>query len=340
MGAKVPDGNGASTFTYDVYSYQDLVFSSTQSFRIYTMPCLPYTALITFLTGGIVSINGLNTAQIPSPITSPGLGNYVVNSFNVQSGSIMPICYCKNPVSDTVFNSDPAGYNASQARIISQAWRLVYTGPAQAAQGVIAATPIPLVGDPQTLKSIGRINFFNAGGLLGTTPINCAATPVNVSPINLQSTQAKETVMCRPEACPRGIVRRNATANSWPFHDILDTSGLFVNLPPAGQLISVNDVTATISATFGAAIAGTANTVMGSYDFYDPSWQSTAIEATSITGSFRLEMYTCYEMIPAPTSMLYDVSTKSATNDTNLVQAIEHTAAAKPALMTSANASV
>lgn len=321
---RVPDGSSSNGYSYDVYSFCDVVITGTQSIAFTTLPFLPMTAALFSQSGGVLAVSGPSTSLTGAPTAPPGAGFYNMPATSVPAGTILPVCYSKFPVND-ITGVGAAGYGAPKARIISQAWRLVYTGTAANCQGVITVNPVALNLDGSHDKMLGTITWVNAAGIPGASLLTTVA-PQSVlgAPALFNNSPNKESVQMRPETSPCGLARRSAGSTTWEYKDIHDQAKILV-LPPVNPTDTYNsgNLQAAFAANFGSAAPGQATTVLGLVDFYDDQWDTTTISLTNVTGSFRFEVMTCYEFVPQQSTVLYEVSTASPPLDVSTLKGVE-----------------
>lgn len=335
---RLPDGNSANGYSYDIYSYADInVGTLVANFDITTFPGLPFQAYISSPTGvNPITIVGANATGILAPTTSPGPGfcNY---TGQMVPGAVAPICYGKFTVSDTPFNAGPTTYGAAKARIISQAWRLTYTGPANTCQGIVTVNPQSLTLDPpQPLnKQLGRINYSNLAGTAGAFPTDCAVEPILVQSMAFGTATAnKDSRQMRPETAPHGVVRRSAASTDWEFKDISEQAFLLVDSSGNSGTLGRSNLQSFFDTSFGSPAPGGSTVTMGAVDMIDDQWDQTIISLTGVTGSFRFETITCFEFLPTPGSIQYDLSTPSPPLQIGALKNVETLANARLAIPT------
>jgi len=331
---RLPDGYSASGYSYDIYSFCDINITGTQTIKIITLPCLPYSAALQATTGGTLSLSGPNAQAGQAPVTLPGAGFYNLPNQVVNPTTSFPICYGKFPALDSITESAASTYSASKARIISQSWRLVYTGTAASCQGLITVNPNPMRFEGPYTKSTGLTSFVGPLGVVGGTPINNGTSPqiiygVPTDPFG--GAASKESIQMRPETTPMGLVRRSAGSLDWNFSDILEQAALLVQTS-ASTTITGGNVFGLWTSSYGQAASGGSTAVLGNLDFVDPSWESTSITLSNVVGSFRFEIVTCYEFIPNPDTVLYEVSSASPPLDSNIMNNVETVARGRLAM--------
>jgi hypothetical protein len=314
--AKAPMGSGDATYTTDVWSFCDISWPGTASFVLRTLPTLPITGSIMALAGiPGVTLTGNYVQTGSSPITAPGAGFYAYNGA-LAPNVLVPICNTSQAARDSMLDTIIPPYQASKARILSQAWKITYTGPAQTCQGIMQVTSNANAVEEPVEKQTGRISYVSAAGVPAPVVTDTAVDPVMILPVTsnaFTSSTDKNTVVFRPEAGGRGLVKRNVGNDLWPMHDIWDQSRLLVTNNTTGSTLKDN-VTATFGASIGQVSAGGSTMVLGSIQMMDDTWNSSSVACLNMTGSVRFEVITCYEFAPDAGTVLYDVSSAASTS--------------------------
>jgi hypothetical protein len=317
-GDLLPDGSGDPRVVSDFYSWTDIGVGTTpQNFSITTLPTLPFAA--TLKSGGAtLAITGSNMLSGPVPtVGGGGLWNY--------TGAVskpIPINATKatSPATwEDRWDVDSSKHyiQANKARLTSMGWRVVYTGPANTCSGIITCTSAPIRDDPVVDKTntTQQINFTLPTGVAGgSSTVGARLVPIDHIGIGA-GYQGKDAVSARPEASLHGICRHSAPIYAWK--EIYDQGLLLVESPNGDNQLSGNyDAFFGVNyPTTGTPVSGGGTAVFGSVYFYDNEWDTTTINFTNVTGSFRFETWQCVEFIPVPESAAYDmarVSTKSS----------------------------
>jgi hypothetical protein len=314
--AKAPMGSGDATYTTDVWSFCDFSWTGTASFILRTLPTLPVTGTVMALGGAIpnATLTGNYVRPGVAPNAVPGLGFYAYNGPLAQN-IIVPICNSSTAARDTTFDTAEPPYQASKARILSQAWKVTYTGPAQTCQGIVQVTSNANAVEDPVEKQTGRISYVSAAGVAGAVVTDTSVDPMMILPVpptTFLSTTDKNTIVFRPEAGGRGLVKRNVGNDLWPMHEIWDQSRLMVTNNSSGSTLKDN-VTATFGAALGQITPGGSTMVQGAIQMFDDTWNSSSIACMNMTGSVRFEVITCYEFAPDAGTVLFDVSSASST---------------------------
>jgi hypothetical protein len=179
-------------------------------------------------------------------------------------------------------------------------------------------------------KSTGTLSFLDR--LNAATPFGviCSSNPILVYGLNQDPAAvgaSKESIQMRPETSPSGLVRRSAGSLDWEFHDILEQSAMLVRNSSITTITGGN-INALWTSSAGALVPESSTALFGMLDFVDPSWDSTVVILNNVTGSFRFEIITCVEFVPATSTVLYEVSTASPSLDEKLLKGVETAARA------------
>jgi hypothetical protein len=334
----LPDGNSDPRLTMDLYAYTDIAYNGNFSFTIATVPAQPYSAYIYFPTAmPTLTLTGSYAAAGPPPGaffgTSTNGGGYQFSGGTV-AGVQLPICFSEwatayNYTDDPTIVSATSFVNSDKARITSQAWRLVYTGPASACSGVVNVASTPLRLDPIQNKQTGNIQITNpVTGIINNS--NTALRPVPIQPWGYQynSNANKDTITERPEAGMKGRCKRSN--QTFGFKEIYNNPVL-----PVQQNQNTSATIANIGGFFnggytGVAVGNSSTMTWGTYQLLDTDWDSTIITCSNVPGSFRFETWTCIEFIPEAQSLLYHFASAPPAADTNLITKVETIVANAP----------
>jgi len=80
----------------------------------------------------------------------------------------------------------------------------------------------------------------------------------------------------------------------------------------------------------GVPVLGSGTAVFGSVFLYDNDWDTTTINFTNVTGSFRFETWQCVEFIPVPETSAYDMARTVKEVDQKAIDTANKNAADKP----------
>jgi len=332
----LPDGSNDSRLLSDYYSYTDIICPGTCSFQILTLPALPYNGLFRSLgSTGNYSITPSFNGTVLSAGTRSINSMQAITTALTSSGNFVPI----NPNSwifgyvDDPTVSDTTPYiSTNKVRITSMGWRLVYTGSAASASGLITVTSSPASIDSYQ-KTGGIVNIPSANGVAALTNLNAGTNPMSIEVLTpftagFTSNTSKEVMTFRPENCPRGVVKHNGATFTWK--PIWDTPHIIVTAQP-GVSYMFDPLTSTTAAAANQTTPTTASTMpLGTVNFLDLDWDCTSIVATNVTGAFRFETWTCYEIIPDQSSAFSAYATKATESLPNVVARVEADIANSP----------
>lgn len=334
-GALMPDGTGDPRIVMDMYSWTDIAITGTANFAIRTLPALPFNAILipqTTMNASITMSNGL-----PSTIT-PTIGQGGMYAYSGTIAGPIPIAATKASTqthwSDNPALDDPKIFvTANKARITSMGWRLTYTGQASTCTGVVTTTSSPMVIDPIVPKQTGRVRYTVPDGTLGGA-VDCGVTALKIVPtypmFEAFAATGKDSIVLRPEVGARGLVRHSQP--TYPFKEIQDQN-LVLTIARDGVNQITGDLNALLNVNFpttGIPVANGGTAVLGSLMMLDDDWDMTTINLTGVNGSYRFEVWTCVEYIPAPSSIMRDIATVSAKANIPLVSSASAAAAKAP----------
>lgn len=292
-GGMIPDGSGKRILV-DHKAYVDFTTSANGQMAVMVAPTLP--SPIFFKSGDVTafSVNGQSITQatigtdytqgwVPSPYYSEFTTNSTPGFFN-------------GPI-----------FNASRARIVTQAYKLTFVGTAQSASGTLTAQTFPL--DISDVKPHG--NYITRALLpSGSTATDYAAGVQGVSEMELsvqipsQTAAGTDTVCVRPEAGLVGILKKQSPINEW--RDLYEVPLLLI----AGGKISNGTVATSIIPTFNSSVDGTSG---GGIQFIDDNYaaQIISMRNTQAGSPYRIEVITCVEYT-VPTGSMVEKFSRSA----------------------------
>jgi len=282
-GGMIPDGSGKRVMV-DHKLYYDFTTTNTGEARLLVAPFMPSpvffkpgvtTAGMTLNGGAILQATtgaSLDTAWIPgiySEFTgwnqTPGLG------------FVIP-------------------YGALKARIVTQAYKIYYTGQASKAAGTITVQSAPLEMGVPTIAQNYIVSALNGNDLVSyTTVANENAFPILPIMASLTDTGiAPDTYITRPESGVVGLLKRQSAVNTW--------SDIY---PNCLAVIAASKIQKSLIATSNiTTFVGTNNTSLstsfGGIAFADESFEAQYIKISGATDGtvglgFRVEVITCVE---------------------------------------------
>lgn len=329
-GALLPDGSGDPRTVSDFYAFTDITIGAGMSgFSLATIPALPYNALFRHDSGS-VTLNGSGFAG-GAPNNNGGVFAVTYGATNTLPW--VPINATKAASSliweDTLSGMTKSYIPSDKARVTSMGWRLLYTGPSSTCSGLVTVTSTTLRTDPSVPKTIGRITQAGANGSQGNI-IDCSAKPVRILPINLSGAAlnaGKDTVVARPETTLKGVVRHSAPVYQWK--DMAEQPMLMVQWR-GGRNYLLDDMEASCASFVNAAGVAQPNwstVANGGIYFIDEDWDSTNIQVSGASGSYRFETWMCVEYVPHTNTAYYDMSRVVNQAETKVVDITNKTAA-------------
>jgi hypothetical protein len=281
-GNGIPDGTSRRAVVGDSRSFADISIPVGGTMFILIVPGLPTAAYCK---------QGTN---IPVTISTP-TSNFTLNqgagpSTDLTTNWIPLVTYPEvvSTANPFVLPNVPGAnrYGASKARIVTQAYDLMYTGQAFNANGIVTVRPIRFDKTGAPIFTTAVSNISQSDGSAGSFPAGCKAQWYNLATSNF--VYSKETAIMRPEAGLCGLLRHEGVEHEWqgwsddPFLIATTEGG---NVDESGTSVTV----------FSSNVAGSTN---GGNYWVDDGWEAAMISITNVTAavSFRLETLTCYEM--------------------------------------------
>jgi hypothetical protein len=284
-----PDGQGKRILIRDWKAVFDLDYSAPSRMRI--TPTYPFP--VRFWSTGGVTCNGI---VIPALLCS-----------NLWGATLDPGQMAVDWPGLNVINKQ----DVVAARVISVGYRLMYTGTATNAAGLIIADDIGYKVDIKTRANTDAMTFLDKTGTAVAIAAGGVAT-VTVDEIGL-NTQAQPTTfqyVGRPELGVEGVLRSQATATNGIFqswHELGIAPIIDNGSPGSTQVLTVSQTTAFTGATTPG------------YTVLDDSFMAAYLE-TTIGGTYRLEVAFCMEWELQSTSALADMGKPSPYRDNAVLE--------------------
>lgn len=291
-GAMLPDGSLGKRIVVDHRMYFDVVPGASSKFAMKVIPALPAPLIFKplSLSANSLTVNGVTISQ-----TSIG-GNTDQNWFvpdiypeyNIQmtnipgpTGSYVPI----TPI-----------YSSTKARIISQAWKIYYTGQALNAAGTITANNSPASIEDTTIATTNTYQIPSGiNDTVWRTYTSTQASSLNIKTIvqNVSTTQlTNDSVTCRPEGGCVGLLRQ-----SNPVHPFVPYN--------SNPLILVDEDFTLSQAVNNTFLGQTDLKFLGGLTLWDETFDPVDIIVTTSGAngiSYRVEIVSCVEYLVDPTS--------------------------------------
>jgi len=272
-----PDGIGRRTLIRDWKPTFDFVADTYTRLRI--SPAYPFPLKV-YSTGSVTcNTTLLNTGQLSS-----------------QWGAV--------PATGAMSADWPGAQNVSpqkvsSARVISVGYRLMYTGPATSAEGLLVADDVGFKVDGYTPNNSFAITYLKNDGTTVTIAANNAGF-VNIDefPMNVKPTATSSEYVGRPEAGVEGVLKSQTTASNGKFQSWYGRGVMSCyDQDPAG---------ATRAASLNQASTPVTIATPG-YSVVDDNFMAAGIEITQ-GGKYRLELVFCMEQELEPDNPLLDMA--------------------------------
>lgn len=309
----IPDGSATRRIMVDHRSYADVLAKDGGSFYFRTFPSLPFFGLMKTVNAGVF-LNGSEIANITPdrdfnwvPTLCPAEYYAVstnVNTFRVDSGY----------QTDT---NNP--FQASRFRIVTQAVRITYTGPASSASGLITARSAPLSVRGYGVTLPNTVNYTNwLSNVTGNYQTGSGRSVI----ITWDSTRGTATVddfSCRPEMGISAIVKHNGD------YDWMDYSA-------APMAVVPSESAETVICTNGTGPSSQNAFQFGGVAGIDAAWDSVEFEFNNLNqnAAFRIESVLCVEYEIKPTSAFARMASKPPPEQRLAIRAVDSTLAAAP----------
>lgn len=344
-GVPIPDAGNSNFMVIDLMAYNDITTGTAGNFYIQTIPCLPTMALGTCLSA------------TTSTFTVDGI------AFNGQTGDIFfdstksdgawvplasPLTYSPTQGAGSVFVPGVTtgdAFSSTKARLISVGYRLFYTGPATAAQGVITVTPSACG------FSVGGVTTFNS---TTSPPAGSISVAVNIAnntrssgvyvnigtPILQMDCDVSSNIvsprsrMYRPEqGC---LVIPQHKSKDYKIQPTTDTPYCILTGAPTSS-------SAALAFTNNILSNSTAGTPMGGgVVWFDQDWESFLIAVTGAGSgaTYRLETIGCFEFTPSGNSAFSLLTRGKSVNKPAVLNHVENIGEKAPVGPLSSNTSV
>lgn len=282
-GGMIPDGSGKRVMV-DHKLYFDFTTTNSGEARLLIAPFMPSPVL--FKPGVTTAGMTLNGSPITQATTGATLdtawvpGNYAEYTGWAQLpglGFIIP-------------------YGALKARIVTQGYKIYYTGQASKAAGTITVQSAPIeIGTPLMAQNYTVSALNGTDAVSYTTVANDNAFPILPITASLTDTGiTPDTYITRPESGIVGLLKRQNPVNSW--------SDIYSNCfaPMAASKIQKSLIATSNITTFIGSNAGSLSTSFGAVAFADDSFEAQYVKISGATDGtiglgFRIEVITCVE---------------------------------------------
>jgi len=252
-------------------------------------------------------------------------GDATVDSFKVNSQAIKANSLSKPPTGAThttgvwytggnmlrhltAANASDTNLNISSGRCVSVGYRLVYTGNAANANGLLIVDTVPEKVDAYAPANLSQIAFVqgdgNLGGIVGENkaPLMTIDT---IGGVEIANAVPADQYVGRPENGLHGVLKSRVRGNNHEFRPWYEKA--FV---PTSDYDNASSSTGTIALAASPELNSLSPTAAVGLNFWDDQLESVNIRVNSI-GSFRLEIISCFEFEYPPSSSIIDLTTDS-----------------------------
>jgi len=317
----LPDGDNSQRLLIDHSSYTDFTINSGGSISMRILPTLPYNVLYKPGTGTVYTIT--------DPVLGTNTGTWGSNKSNVWCPANSINQYTSIITSNNLGTTVSPPYNQTKCRLISLAWRLIYTGTVSNGSGVVTCRDIPINVDAYSTISAnglyGCTNDNGSGGLV-TTATNVALVDF---PSGAGAIDVGKCVFTRLDENPWGIVKRNSRIYNWsPFTEQPFT--LISSSTTSGAII--NATTTPITCLVANPNSSLVNIGI---NYFSSDFNSTEIYLSTLASnvSYRLEVKACYEYMVLPSSPVYSLTKTPAKVNLESITAVQEKQSTLPAAL-------
>lgn len=299
----VPDGRGKNVVVRDIKIAHEIEVATGEIMNVQILPMLPFP--VRFCDNAMLTVQGTPTLSkvdgtaLGGNTTAPNMPSTAIRDY---LGVVFPNTLKSG--GDPSANGTGETGNITGARITTLGYRLMYTGPASAAQGVIMATDIGWSIDGVDAGNIGTLYQWK------TTPTALAAAPDTIAANSMASLIAaipsmKSTtsgltnqIVKRPENGIRGVLKMQSSADNHVFQPWYE-NGILVSASTAAALTPINVLNTSVHTTGYAE-----------QNLADPALGGVNLRITG-TGTYRLEVAICFEQDLSFNNALVDMGRPS-----------------------------
>lgn len=310
----LPDGDNSNRLMVDHSTYTDFTINSGGVITIRVMPTLPFLCLYQPTAGTVYTAI--------DPILGTASGTYGSLTNNVWS-----LCNSVNQYSSIINTNNinttvVAPYSQTKTRIISLAWRIIYTGTVSNGNGMVTCRDLPINFDTVTSVASGGLRYTSQDNTAAavSTAVNTAA--IADYPTGAGGLDVGKSVFTRLDSNPWGIVKKNSRLYNW-FPFIEQPFTLLPSSVTAQQIVSSPTTPLNALITNSGGTLGTIG-----LNYYSGDFNSTEIRVSGIsaTVSFRLEVKACVEYMVLPSSPVYSLTKTPAKINIKALDAVQEKA--------------
>lgn len=316
----LPDGDNSNRLLVDHSTYTDFTINSGGVLSIRTMPLLPFCALYQPGAGTVITAS------------DPALGTYSYTYGSASNNLWTPSNFINQyfPIlsNNSIYTTQVAPYSQTKFRLITQSWRLIYSGTVSNGSGLVTCRDIPINVDTYVALPQNAFKLYNqenAGSSLNTAPIQCALVDF---PNAVGGLDVGKSTFTRLDLNPWGIVKRNSRIYPWTTYNEQPNN----MIPTSTTLGQISSATTT---PLNAMISNTSIYGPTGFNAWDPSFNSTEIRISNFnsTVTFRLEIKVCVEYMIMPTSPVYSLTKHPAKPDLPVIEAVQQKSGTLPPSM-------
>lgn len=315
-GAGIPDPSNIRRIIVDHRAVADFVIGASGTLVLKTMPALPCPLFFhsgTAASGVQVSLNGVGYNE-------GGLG--IIYSSNWIPA--MLFSEWTTWAAGTFTGAPPPNildpFTASRARIVTQAFRIYYTGQANNCAGIINVTRDTISADEVPSLTNTAVSGYTYSGSTGTVYTISAgqAFSYRLTSGTTPTTILPDTVMTRPEGGCNILVQHTSPTYNWI--PIREYGPVPQSAASPGNLWAADNTNIGVSSDFA---------------LLDQGWDSVNIYITGATSGtgFRVECVTCVEYEPTPASTVARFAKPQNATNPNVVAAVDAVAKTIPVSM-------
>nr|WRQ65020.1 hypothetical protein [Tolivirales sp.] len=309
----VPDGDNSNRLLIDHSTYTDFTINTGGILTLRTLPTLPFCAV--YQPG-----NGTTfTASDPILGTVSGsFGNGVTNAWT-PCNTINQ--YASTFTTNNVYTVTTPPYSQTQCRIITMAWRIIYTGTVSNGCGMITCRDLPIMQDNLTGLPVGGgkvADMLNSTTSTTTKQIQVAMIDF---PIGAGGLDVGKSVFTRLDSNPWGIVKRNNRLYTW--RNYLEQPYSFISSSTSIEQIGASTTTPVPLLLTYNNNAGSVG-VLG-VNLWDVSFNGTEVRISNVNAnvSFRFEVKICVEYMVLPSSPVYSLTKNPVKPDLSVIEAVQ-----------------
>lgn len=316
----LPDGDNSNRLLVDHSTYTDFTVNSGGLLTIRTMPLLPFCALFQPGAGTVITAS------------DPALGSYTYTYGAAANNLWTPSNYINQyfPMlsNNNIYSTQVAPYSQTKFRIITQSWRLIYSGTVANGSGLVTCRDIPINVDTYVALPTGSFKMYNQqndGFYLSSGPVQAALVDF---PSSAGGLDVGKSTFTRLDLNPWGIVKRNSRLYPWTTFNEQPN-----NMIPASTTLA--QISSAVATPLTAMVTNTSVFVSTGFNGWDNNFNSTEIRISNFnsTVTFRLEIKICVEYMVMPTSPVYSLTKHPAKPDIPVIEAVQSKSGTLPPSM-------